>query len=77
MVQDKVKSLVNEAAQPNLGKQDFDKIEFELPSVDEQQKIASFLSSLDEMIQAQAEKIGLLHLHKKGLLQGLFPKIEN
>jgi type I restriction enzyme S subunit len=40
----------------------------------EQQKIASCLSSLDELITAQAEKIEQLKLHKKGLMQGLFPK---
>ncbi len=39
----------------------------------EQQKIASCLSSLDELITAQSEKIEQLKLHKKGLLQGLFP----
>lgn len=41
----------------------------------EQQKIASCLSSLDELITAQAEKIEQLKLHKKGLMQGLFPKL--
>ena len=41
----------------------------------EQQKIASCLSSLDSIITAQAEKIEKLKLHKKGLMQGLFPKI--
>jgi type I restriction enzyme S subunit len=40
----------------------------------EQQKIASCLSSLDELITAHAEKIEQLKLHKKGLMQGLFPK---
>jgi type I restriction enzyme, S subunit len=40
----------------------------------EQQKIASCLSSLDTLITAQAEKIEQLQLHKKGLMQGLFPK---
>jgi type I restriction enzyme S subunit len=40
----------------------------------EQQKIADCLSSLDDLIAAQAEKIELLKLHKKGLMQGLFPK---
>lgn len=40
----------------------------------EQEKIASTLSSLDEMIQAQVEKIDQLKEHKKGLMQGLFPK---
>lgn len=41
----------------------------------EQQKIASCLASLDELITAQAEKIEQLKQHKKGLMQGLFPKI--
>lgn len=45
------------------------------PTIQEQQKIASCLSSLDALITAQAEKIEQLHLHKKGLMQGLFPKI--
>lgn len=40
----------------------------------EQQKIAACLSSLDELITAQAEKIEQLQQHKKGLMQGLFPK---
>ncbi len=43
----------------------------------EQQKIASCLSSLDALITAQVEKIEQLKLHKKGLMQGLFPKINN
>ncbi|AWW29437.1 hypothetical protein DN752_04360 [Echinicola strongylocentroti] len=43
----------------------------------EQQKIASCLSAVDELISAQREKIEQLQQHKKGLMQGLFPKIEN
>ncbi len=43
----------------------------------EQQKIASCLSALDELITAQAKKIERLKQHKKGLMQGLFPKTEN
>lgn len=42
----------------------------------EQQKIASVLSSLDELITSQTEKIEQLKLHKKGLMQGLFPKMK-
>ncbi|MCX7638583.1 MAG: restriction endonuclease subunit S [Cyclobacteriaceae bacterium] len=41
----------------------------------EQQKIASCLSSLDDLITAQTKKIELLQQHKKGLLQGLFPNV--
>ena len=43
------------------------------PSKPEQQKIADCLTSLDELITAQAKKIDTLKSHKKGLMQGLFP----
>ena len=44
-----------------------------IPSPQEQQKIASCLSVVDELITAQKEKIEQLQQHKKGLMQGLFP----
>jgi type I restriction enzyme S subunit len=40
----------------------------------EQQKIADCLSSLDELIAAQARKVDALKTHKKGLMQKLFPR---
>jgi len=43
------------------------------PSFEEQQKIADCLTSLDNRITAQTQKIEALKLHKKGLMQGLFP----
>jgi len=46
-----------------------------IPSKIEQQKIASCLSALDALITAQSEKIEQLQQHKKGLIQGLFPKM--
>ena len=46
-----------------------------IPKAQEQQKIASCLSSVDELITAEAEKIEQLEKHKKGLMQGLFPSI--
>ena len=53
-------------------------VQFPFPTLPEQQKIAACLSSLDDLIQAQTEKIALLQQHKKGLLQGMFPgKITN
>ncbi|MGP1576927.1 MAG: restriction endonuclease subunit S [Treponema sp.] len=42
----------------------------------EQRRIADCLSSLDELISVQTKKIEQLKLHKKGLMQGLFPKME-
>ena len=44
------------------------------PSTFEQQKIADCLSSLDELIAAQARKVDTLKTHKKGLMQQLFPR---
>lgn len=51
----------------------FSEIKLPFPSIIEQQKIADSLSSLDELITAQANKIEKLKEHKKGLMQGLFP----
>ncbi len=45
------------------------------PLIQEQQKIASCLSSIDEIITAEAEMIEQLEKHKKGLMQGLFPQL--
>lgn len=43
-------------------------------SVAEQQKIAGCLSSVDELMAAQARKLDALKTHKKGLMQQLFPR---
>jgi type I restriction enzyme, S subunit len=40
----------------------------------EQQKIADCLTSVDELIAAQARKVDTLKTHKKGLMQQLFPR---
>jgi type I restriction enzyme S subunit len=42
------------------------------PTITEQQKIASTLSSLDELIAAQTQKTEALKAHKRGLMQALF-----
>jgi type I restriction enzyme S subunit len=44
------------------------------PKPTEQQKIAECLSSVDELIAAQARKVDALKAHKKGLMQQLFPR---
>lgn len=63
---------------PNLSFQQISDIKVFIPKEKtEQQKIASCLSAVDELITAQTNKIEQLQQHKKGLMQGLFPKIEN
>ena len=44
-----------------------------LPSKKEQQKIADCLSSIDDLITAESEKLESIKNHKKGLMQNLFP----
>ena len=45
-----------------------------MPPIEEQQKIADCLSSIDALISAQSQKVEALKTHKKGLMQQLFPK---
>jgi type I restriction enzyme S subunit len=47
-----------------------------IPSIPEQHRIASCLSSIDALILAETQKLGALKTHKKGLMQQLFPSPE-
>ena len=53
---------------------DIARIGLALPPLPEQQKVADCLSSLDEQIAAQAQKVKALKTHNKGLMQQLFPR---
>lgn len=55
---------------------DFATIELLCPTYSEQQKIADCLSGLDTLITAQTDKIEALKQHKQGLLQQLFPAMD-
>lgn len=65
-------------AQPGLSVTNLEKVELRIPrSETEQQMIASCFSVLDDLITVQGEKIEQLQSHKKGLIQGLFPKTKS
>ena len=49
--------------------------EFLFPNYLEQQKIANFLVSIDEIITTQTQKLEAYKTHKKGLMQQLFPAL--
>ena len=51
-------------------------VELCMPEKDEQQKIADCLASVDELITVQAKNIESLKAHKKGLMQQLFPAMD-
>lgn len=67
-----VGARANGALQVNV--KDLFSTPFPFPKLHEQQKIASCLSSLDEVIAAHTQKLGALKEHKKGLTQNLFPQ---
>ena len=52
----------------------FSELRLPVPKPAEQQKIAECLSSVDELMAAQARKVDALKTHKKGLMQQLFPR---
>lgn len=58
---------------PQINNKHIEPFEMLIPSLQEQQKIADCLTALDDQIQAQTQKIESLKLHKKGLMQQLFP----
>lgn len=47
-----------------------------VPRIEEQEQIADCLFSLDDLITAQSQKIDALKTHKKGLMQQLFPVLD-
>jgi type I restriction enzyme S subunit len=55
-----------------ITKEKLSKFKILLPQLEEQQKIANFLSSIDERIGKVLEEIGEMERYKKGLLQGMF-----
>jgi type I restriction enzyme, S subunit len=75
-IREAIEKRATGSTRKRIGLDTLREIELIVPkSLKEQQKIASCLSSLDELITAQAEKIEQLQWRKKGLMQGLFPKI--
>jgi type I restriction enzyme S subunit len=76
IIQSKIGLEINMSSQKNIGIDSIKKLNIFLPTLPEQQKIAGCLTSIDEAIAAQSQAIDLLKLHKKGLMQQLFPSLE-
>ena len=71
---DRVIAKCTGSSYPAINSSDLAEVPLAIPKPDEQQKIADCLSSLDELINAQARKVDALKTHKKGLMQQLFPR---
>lgn len=71
---EELRELSNAGGQENLSQGLIRAIRFSYPPDDrEQRTITSCLSSLDDLIAAQSDKLEALKTHKKGLMQQLFP----
>lgn len=58
---------------PAINSSDLAEINVAIPLHSEQKKIADCLSSIDDRITAETQKLSTLKVHKKGLMQQLFP----
>lgn len=61
---------------PNLSAQQIESLKTNVPTDEEQRRIASFLGNLDTLITASTQELDALKIHKKGLMQQLFPAVE-
>ena len=69
---DQVDNLVVGSNYPAISSSDVKALKIALPHVREQQKIASFLTSVDSQISQLTEKHRLLKEYKKGVMQQIF-----
>ncbi|WP_312356889.1 restriction endonuclease subunit S [Agrobacterium sp.] len=74
---EEIRKISNSGGQENLSGELVKKIPLSYPDIEsgEQQRIASFLISVDENISAQSRRMDALRAHKRGLMQGLFSTI--
>lgn len=64
--------LVNASSQPNIGMGDIVRVRFLVPSRHEQERIAEFLTGLDEKLANLGQRIEKAEEFKRGLLQKMF-----
>ena len=69
-------SIASGSTIKTIGLPFFKEMHITIPQVKEQQLIADCLTTLDDLIAAQSQKLTALKTHKKGLMQQLFPSPE-
>ena len=67
-----IENTATTSAQPKLALYAIEQLEVKIPCLEEQTKIANFLSAIDQKIEVVAEQIKQAKTWKKGLLQQMF-----
>lgn len=67
-----LKNKTNSSAQAGVYLGELSKIDMSFPSLEEQKKIADFLSAVDVRIDLTNQKLELLEKYKKGIMQKIF-----
>ena len=67
-----IESTATTSAQPKLALYAIEQLEIQIPCLEEQTKIANFLSAIDQKIEVVAQQIEQAKTWKKGLLQQMF-----
>lgn len=71
-VREQIKKLATGISVLGISKTNLGKVEFKVPCLEEQIKIAHFLSAIDQKIEGVAQQIEQAKTWKKGLLQQMF-----
>ena len=68
----KIEDSISGTDPPNLSTETIKDINIIIPKLEEQEKIANFLSSVDKKISIAEEKLNLFNQYKKGIMQKIF-----
>ena len=68
----KLKIIAGGTTIPYISREKFEKYNIKIPSLPEQEKIASFLTLIDKKLEKQKELVELLKKYKRGLLSKIF-----
>ena len=72
-----MRELINSGGQENLSQGLIRELPFSFPhDVAQQKKVTACLTSLDQLISAQTQRLETLKAQKKGLMQQLFPVMD-
>ncbi|MGO4992038.1 restriction endonuclease subunit S [Clostridium perfringens] len=67
-----VKVMSMRSGQPGINSQEYSSYKIKVPSLQEQEKIANFLSKVDSIIEKQEKKVQYCNSYKKGMMQKIF-----